>query len=125
MATSHSEHRRQEMHERAREQMLADFDKQKQDLAKEAEKHASGQDRFVNTYDTLEESLKKQTIGLVRLEDFQKRRAELEEEKLRQAAQTDELKCVPFPCLTSPYLLLLEDFFSLYSGEGDGNSPFR
>lgn len=58
-----------------------------------AKPHTSS-DRFVGKSDTLEDSLKKQTIGLVRLEDFQKRRAEIEEEKRRQAAKTDELKCV-------------------------------
>jgi protein FAM50 len=40
----------------------------------------------------MEESLKKSTIGLVRLEDFEKKRKALEEAKLREAAKTDELK---------------------------------
>lgn len=40
----------------------------------------------------MEESLKKSTIGLVRLEDFQRARLALEEAKAREAAQTDELK---------------------------------
>lgn len=41
----------------------------------------------------MEETLKKQTIGLVLLDDFQKKRKELEEIKAREAAQTDELRC--------------------------------
>ena len=92
MSTSQAEGRRQAKHEKARESMLADFERQKQDLAKEAEKNRTGSNRFVGKNDTVEETLKKQTIGLVRLEDFQKRREELEEEKRRQAARTNELK---------------------------------
>ena len=38
--------------------------------------------------------LKKSTVGLVRLEDFQQRRKELEEAKAREAARTNELKYV-------------------------------
>lgn len=40
----------------------------------------------------MEETLKKQTIGLVNLDEFQRRRAELEEQKARQAAMTDDIK---------------------------------
>lgn len=40
----------------------------------------------------MEETLKKSTIGLVRLDDFQKMRKELEEAKAREAAKTDDLK---------------------------------
>ena len=42
--------------------------------------------------DSIEESLKKNTVGLVSAEDFKRRREELEELKRREAAQTDELK---------------------------------
>jgi len=42
----------------------------------------------------MEESLKKSTIGLVRLEDFQNTRKALEEAKAREAARTDDLKYV-------------------------------
>ena len=38
--------------------------------------------------------MKKHTVGLVRLEDFQQRRKELEEAKAREAAKTDDLKYV-------------------------------
>lgn len=40
----------------------------------------------------MEESLKKSTIGLVKLEDFMQKRKALEEAKAREAARTDELK---------------------------------
>ncbi|KDN53082.1 XAP5-domain-containing protein [Tilletiaria anomala UBC 951] len=92
MSTSQSEQRRQAKHEKAREAMMAEFERQKQDMAKEAEKNRTGSDRFVGKNDSIEETLKKQTVGLVRLEDFQKRRVELEEEKRREAAKTNELK---------------------------------
>lgn len=45
----------------------------------------------------MEESLKKSTIGLVRLEDFQNTRKALEEAKAREAARTDDLKYVWTP----------------------------
>ncbi len=72
--------------------MLAEFDRQRQEIAKDTEKNRTGSDRFVGKNDSIEETLKKQTVGLVRLEDFQKRREELEEEKRREIARTSELK---------------------------------
>lgn len=60
----------------------------------ETEKSRPGTNRFVGQNDSMEESLKKSTIGLVRLEDFQNRRKELEEAKAREAARTDELKYI-------------------------------
>jgi hypothetical protein len=44
----------------------------------------------------MEESLKNSTVGLVRLEDFQQRRKELEEAKAREAARTSDLKYVSY-----------------------------
>jgi protein FAM50 len=40
----------------------------------------------------MEDSLKNSTVGLVKLEDFQQKRKELEEAKAREAARTDVLK---------------------------------
>jgi len=40
----------------------------------------------------MEDSLKNSTVGLVKLEEFQQRRKELEEQQLREAARTNELK---------------------------------
>lgn len=69
-----------------------DFERQKSDLAKESERNRTGSDRFVGKSDSMEESLKMQTVGLVRLEDFQQKRQALEEEKRRIAARTSALQ---------------------------------
>ncbi|PWN51587.1 XAP5-domain-containing protein [Violaceomyces palustris] len=93
MSTSQSEHRRQQKHEKARQQMMEEFERQKAELAKETEQRSrTGNDRFVGKNDSIEETLKKQTVGLVRLEDFQRKREQLVEEKRREAAMTNELK---------------------------------
>lgn len=92
MSQSQFELRRQGKHEKARTKMMEDFERQKADLAKEAERNRTGSDRFVGKNDSMEDALKKSTIGLVHLEDFQKLRSELEEEKRREAARTNELK---------------------------------
>ena len=44
--------------------------------------------RFVNVNESLDDQLKKSTIGLVTLEDFQKTKEDLEEEQRRLAAKT-------------------------------------
>ncbi|CAK9782552.1 XAP5-domain-containing protein [Cutaneotrichosporon oleaginosum] len=60
----------------------------------EHERHAQGPKgaqpaaRFVNVTESVDERLKKSTIGLVTLEDFQKTKEEIEEEKRREAAKT-------------------------------------
>ncbi|KAG8743698.1 hypothetical protein FRC10_011571 [Ceratobasidium sp. 414] len=92
MAGSQSEARRQAALVNQRKEMMDEFDRQKDAMLKETEKSRPGANRFVGQNDSMEESLKKSTIGLVRLEDFQNRRKELEEAKAREAARTDELK---------------------------------
>ncbi|KAJ9476836.1 hypothetical protein PHBOTO_000500 [Pseudozyma hubeiensis] len=92
MSQSHSELRRQGKHEKARAKMMEDFERQKADLVKESERNRTGSDRFIGKNDSMEDALKKSTIGLVHLEDFQKLRSELEEEKRREAARTNEIK---------------------------------
>jgi protein FAM50 len=73
--------------------MMEEFDRQKADMAKEAERaQKKAGDRFVGNTDSIEETLKKNTVGLVSAEDFKKRREELEELKRREAAKTSELK---------------------------------
>lgn len=79
---------------RARE----DFERQKEKLISETEKSRPSTARFIGQNDSMEDSLKKSTVGLVRLEDFQKRRKALEEEKARIAAKTDDLKYVSHRC---------------------------
>ncbi|KAG8897535.1 hypothetical protein FRB99_008107, partial [Tulasnella sp. 403] len=92
MASSQSEGRRQQALDKQRQVMMEEFDRQKQSIIKETEKSRPGANRFVGQNDSMEETLKKSTVGLVRLEDFQRTRAALEEAKAREAAQTDELK---------------------------------
>ena len=75
---------------RARE----DFERQKEKLVTDTEKSRPSNARFVGQNDSMEDSLKKSTVGLVHLQDFQQRRIALEEEKARAAAKTDELKYV-------------------------------
>ncbi|KAF8744713.1 XAP5, circadian clock regulator, partial [Rhizoctonia solani] len=91
MAGSQSEARRQAALVNQRKEMMEEFDRQKDAMLKETEKSLPGTNRFVGRNDSMEESLKKSTIGLVRLEDFQNKRKELEEAKAREAAQTNEL----------------------------------
>ena len=58
----------------------------------ETEKARPSSHRFVGQNDSVEDSLKRHTVGLVHLEDFQARRKELEEERARAAARSDTLK---------------------------------
>jgi protein FAM50 len=94
MASSRAEGRRQDELTKQREQMREQFEKQKQALVNETEKARPSSNRFVGQNDSMEESLKKSTIGLVRLEDFQARKKEIQEAKEREAAMTSELKYV-------------------------------
>lgn len=88
-----SEARRADKHSKARTAMLEEFERQKAELVASTEKNSKvPSERFTSKTDTIEESLKKNTVGLVSAEDFKKRREELEELKRREAAQTDELK---------------------------------
>lgn len=75
---------------RARE----DFERQKEKLVADTEKSRPSNARFVGQNDSMEDSLKKSTVGLVHLQDFQQRRIALEEEKARAAAKSDALKYV-------------------------------
>ncbi|TEB26634.1 XAP5-domain-containing protein [Coprinellus micaceus] len=75
-----------------RAQAREEYERQKQALVKETEKARPSASRFVGQFDSMEESLKNHTVGLVRLEEFQQRRKELEEAKAREAARSAELK---------------------------------
>ncbi|KZS91115.1 XAP5-domain-containing protein [Sistotremastrum niveocremeum HHB9708] len=83
---------RQQALEKKRLEMAENYERQKATLIAETEKSRPSTQRFVGQNDSMEDSLKKSTVGLVRLEDFQKRREELEEAKAREAARSDELK---------------------------------
>ncbi len=97
MSTSKAEGRREDALTKQRTQMREDFERQKQSLIQETEKARPSSNRFVGQNDSMEDTLKKSTVGLVRLEDFQQRRKELEEAKAREAARTSELKYVAIP----------------------------
>ncbi|KZV73420.1 XAP5-domain-containing protein [Peniophora sp. CONT] len=75
-----------------REAAHADYERQKIQLVAETEKARPSSHRFVGQNDSVEDSLKRHTVGLVHLEDFQARRKELEEERARAAANSDTLK---------------------------------
>ncbi|EKM82535.1 hypothetical protein AGABI1DRAFT_82301 [Agaricus bisporus var. burnettii JB137-S8] len=92
MATNKMEGRREDALVKQRLQAREEFERQKQNLINETEKARPSTNRFVGQNDSMEESLKNSTIGLVKLEEFQQKRKELEEQKLREAARTNELK---------------------------------
>ena len=94
MSANQAEGRREDALVKQRTQMREEFERQKQSLINETEKARPSAHRFVGQNDSMEDTLKKSTVGLVRLEDFQQRRKELEEAKAREAARTNELKYV-------------------------------
>lgn len=69
-----------------------EYERQKAALIAETEKARPSTNRFVGQTATVEDSLKRSTVGLVHLEEFQQRREEIEEARAREAARTDELK---------------------------------
>ena len=58
----------------------------------ETEKARPSAQKFTGETESMEDTLKHSTVGLVRLEDFQKKRLALEEKAAREAARTNELK---------------------------------
>jgi len=94
MASNKMEGRREDALVKQRLQAREEYQRQKQILINETEKARPSANRFVGQNDSMEESLKNSTVGLVKLEDFQQRRKELEEQKIREAARSNELKYV-------------------------------
>lgn len=94
MAANQAEGRREDALVKQRTQMREEFERQKQNLIQETEKARPSSNRFVGQHDSMEDTLKQSTVGLVKLEEFQQRRKELEEAKAREAARTSELKYV-------------------------------
>lgn len=94
MSQNQSEGLRQELLAKEREKAKEEYERQKKKLISDTEKARPSNARFIGQNDSMEDTLKKTTVGLVRLEDFQQRRRELEEAKAREAAKTDELKYV-------------------------------
>jgi protein FAM50 len=102
--------RREDILLKQRNQMREEYERQKQSLINETEKARPSTNRFVGQNDSMEESLKNNTIGLVRLEDFQKRKKELEEAKAREAARSNDLKCVSFLIFLPIFLWALDSW---------------
>ncbi|KAG6867018.1 hypothetical protein C0991_003935 [Blastosporella zonata] len=92
MSTSKGEGRREDALVKQRTQMREEFERQKQSLINETEKARPSTNRFVGQHDSMEDTLKHSTVGLVHLEEFQQRRKELEEAKAREAAKSNDLK---------------------------------
>ncbi|KAF8643805.1 hypothetical protein AX16_008823 [Volvariella volvacea WC 439] len=92
MANSRPEGRREDALIKQRTQLREEYERQKQSIINETERARPSANRFVGQHDSVEESLKNSTIGLVHLEDFQQKRKEIEEAKAREAARTSELK---------------------------------
>lgn len=112
-----SEKRRQGLLEEKRKREHEDFEKEKQRMAKvclsfsersllsrrlthspafrlpqETEKKNAGAERFVKITESMDERLKKSTVGLVNLKDFQATRKALEEEQAMASAQAQTTK---------------------------------
>ena len=94
--TGRPEGRYEDIFAKERARAKEDFERQKEKLINDTEKSRPSANKFIGQNDSMEDSLKKSTVGLVLLEDFQKKRQALEEAKAREAAKTDELKYVVF-----------------------------
>ncbi|WFD30201.1 hypothetical protein MSPP1_001218 [Malassezia sp. CBS 17886] len=70
---------------------MPEFEK-KAELPRFKERTQESSGRFVGKQDSLEDSLKLNTVGLVRLEDFQRKREQLAEEKKGEQARQHELR---------------------------------
>ena len=92
MSTDKGEGRREDALVKQRMQNREEYERQRQKLISETEKSRPSANKFVGQNDSMEDTLKNNTVGLVRLEDFQQRRKEIEEAKAREAARTNELK---------------------------------
>jgi protein FAM50 len=92
MSNNIPEGRREDALVKQRNLAREEYERQKQQLINETEKARPSAHRFVGQNDSMEDSLKNSTVGLVKLEDFQQKRKELEEAKAREAARTDVLK---------------------------------
>ncbi|KZV89911.1 hypothetical protein EXIGLDRAFT_771280 [Exidia glandulosa HHB12029] len=92
MATPGQDKLRQLALEKQRKEAQDEFERKKAAIVQETEKARPSTQRFVGQNDSMEDTLKQTTVGLVYLDDFTRRREELEEMKAREAAKTAELK---------------------------------
>lgn len=85
-----SEAARQKALEKQRTEMLAESQRKREEIVKDTQVRI-GNDKFVSQNESVENELKRQTVGLVRLEDFQRIRdtiqAQQEHEQLHGAGQ--------------------------------------
>ncbi|KAJ3026757.1 hypothetical protein HDV00_011638 [Rhizophlyctis rosea] len=79
------------MLEKQRTKMMADFQKQKDQISKDKTVHI-GADKFVTQNDWVDQELKRQTIGLVQLEDFQRIRESLDKKRLEDLEREGALQ---------------------------------
>ncbi|KAI9139365.1 XAP5, circadian clock regulator-domain-containing protein [Paraphysoderma sedebokerense] len=86
------EGQRHTMLEKQREAMLSEFQKRKEQISKDNEVKI-GSDRFVAYTESVEDQLKRDTVGLVTFEEFRAKREQLEKKRaLESGQQKDELK---------------------------------
>ncbi|KAH6569902.1 hypothetical protein BASA50_003648 [Batrachochytrium salamandrivorans] len=91
MANSSSEGARALHLEKERASILSQIQRQKDQISKDKAIKV-GSDKFVAQNDWVDSELKRQTVGLVRLEDFQRIRSTLEEKKRQDDQDTSSSK---------------------------------
>lgn len=77
--------------QKQREAARSAIEQQKALLSQQSQKDRSV-NRFVGRTEGIQETLKSETVGLVRLEEFQEKKRKLEEQIEREAARTAELQ---------------------------------
>ncbi|KAG2219050.1 hypothetical protein INT45_008894 [Circinella minor] len=87
---SKAEGQRQAMLEKARRKIYEESEKERQKISKQNEVRV-GSDKFVTTTSDIESQLKSSTIGLTELRDYRKIKENLQEQQMREAAQTAPL----------------------------------
>ncbi|KAI9261440.1 FAM50A protein [Phascolomyces articulosus] len=87
---SKAEGQRQAMLEKARRKIYEESERERQKISKQNEVRV-GSDKFVATTNDIESQLKSSTIGLTELRDYRKIKENLEEQQMREAAQTAPL----------------------------------
>lgn len=87
MSDSQSEDLRQKRLAKQREEEVRRLEEHRAQISKESEVRI-GRDKFTTVKGGVEQSLKHSTVGLVKLEDFQRIRGAIEEQQQREAART-------------------------------------
>ncbi|RKP12997.1 FAM50A protein [Piptocephalis cylindrospora] len=87
MSDSQAEELRQKRLAKQREEEIRRREEHRAQISKESEVRI-GRDKFTSVKGGVEQSLKHSTVGLVKLEDFQRIRGAIEEQQQREAART-------------------------------------